>query len=249
MSQTLLPSEIFEQILRQLLNPIHWIQCMKTCKWWHDIITPIYFDTNFNIFYLENRYIPKCLKDMYKCEKLGGCDMRMITDPNLIYVFFLYELSDFNVTPLYSVKGLYLPFLEFSTKIKPPNSKHRLHTRVSNLSFSYGKFMEHYIFKYPVDDPETFKLIQKISRTTDKKYTEIKINYYEILLEEFNNYYDKIPHERESTKYLQDSHALESYRHYPYVRGSREMGIFRYYFEKNYSKICHFCKKEHMKSL
>jgi hypothetical protein len=226
MADNTLPPEIFPIIFQSISNPIDWINCMQINTSWYNILLPLYLDTDFRIVFLNKSDIPRCLRESCTIKKCK------ITNPALVYYHFLFDSS----TPVFTVKGLYLPF------VKSPTNGERDH-----LVFSYGKYMEHYTFKFPItQNSHIFQKIQQISLNTPK-FTKSKINYHQILLSEFNQYYTSNPHLKDSSKYHNDLSTIKRFEKYPYTKGCHEMSKLKYYFSQNHTRICPFCHDTHRK--
>lgn len=226
MDNNTLPPELFPIIFHSIPNPVDWINCMSVNTSWYNILFPLYLDTNFHIIFLKKSNIPKCLRELYTTTK--KCK---ITNPTLVYYHFLFDSS----TPVFTVKGLYLPFVTL------PKSG-----QIDQLVFSYGKYMEHYTFKFPITQPYIFNKIQQIS-LHNPKFTKSKVNYHQILLSEFNQYYASHPYLINSSKYWNDLNTIKRFEKYPYTQGCLEMTKLKYYFSQNSTAICPFCHDTHKK--
>jgi|SRR5579872_5686654 len=225
MADNTLPPELFPIIFHSIHNPVDWINCLRVNTNWYNIILPLYLDTDFLIVFLNKSNVPKCLRESYVSKKCK------ITNPTLVYYHFLFDSS----TPVFTVKGLYLPFVTL------PKSGEK-----DRLVLSYGKYMEHYTFKFPITQPHIFKKIQQIS-LNNFKFTKPQINYYQILLSEFTQYYSFNYHLIESSKYRNDLSTIKRFEKYPYTKGCHEMSRLKYYFSQNNTQICPFCRNPHKK--
>lgn len=244
LSWTDFPSEIIKCIFSHILDPCDWIKCMRTCKSLYDTIIPIYYDTNFHVIYIQKDKIPKCLREKYdKCQNFSMC---MVVDPKLVYTHFMLE--DCYTSPIYLVKGLFLPFLKFKIENKSPNSIFARSSITKELHFSHGRFAEHYSINYPIQNQQLLQLVQNISRVT-KKYTKINVNYYQLLLFEFETYYSNNLHLKTSSKYDKDKITIDEFKKYPFAKGFHEMILLRHYFAHNNKKTCFFCGENHSKLL
>ena len=239
------PIEISKHIFSHILDPHDWIKCLQTCKSWYDTIVPIYYDTDFYVIYIQKDKLPKCQREKYNnsisCNDSVSC---MVVDPKLVYAHFMF--NECYTSSIYLVKGLFLPFLKFKIQNKLPNSIFQINAVSKELHFSHGRFAEHFSINYPIQNNQLLQTVQQISRNT-KKYIKSNPNYYQIILYEFELYYNNNLHLKTSSKYIKDKITIDSFKKYPNLRGHHEMILLRYYFEQNRKKTCFFCGENHIK--
>ena len=220
MSLSELPRELYQFIFSILRHPGDWINSMRTCKNWKEIIQPIYLKTDFHVMIIER------IQSIQTNCKLQPETRKFIVNPMIIDSHFMID-GKFS---FYMIPGLYLPFMRYEKHI----------TKIDT-----SEMLKYYMFKFPNQNKNNTISIQEVS-LRNEEYTFKFFNYHQRLAYEINKFYSNNENLIGTDRYDHDMKYLKIFEEKSFPNFLESVtNCLRYFFRKNRSDVCPFCYESH----
>lgn len=217
MSLSELPYELYQFIFPILRHPGDWINSMRTCKNWKEIIQPMYLKTDFRVMMI------KWIQTNCKLQPKTG---KFIVNPMIIDSHFMTD-GEFS---FYIIPGLYLPFMRYK--------KHM-------IKIDTNEMLKYYMFKFPNQNKNNTASIQEVS-LREKEYITECFNYRQRLAYEINKFYSDNENLIGTDRYDHDMKYLKIYEKESLLNTFKSViNCLKYFFRKNCSGVCPFCCESH----